>query len=77
MFYPAAGGLSLDNTNVLTVAPDGALWAITDKGMAYFNGGAWETISLNHDLGTSNAMAFAHDGSIWLGTSKGAVHFQP
>ena len=76
-FYPTAGGLSLDSINALTVAPDGALWAITGKGIAYFDESAWQTVRLEHDPGTINAMAFAPDGSIWLGTSQGAIHFRP
>jgi ligand-binding sensor domain-containing protein len=75
-FYLTADDLSLEGISVLTVAPDGTLWAATCKGLAHFDGNAWEAILLDRDLGAINAMSFAADGSIWLGTSKGVVHFR-
>jgi ligand-binding sensor domain-containing protein len=76
-FYHTAEGLPSDQIVDLVVAPDDVLWAITDGGIAHFDGRAWEGILLDRDLGTVNIMAFAPDDSVWLGTSIGAVHLQP
>jgi uncharacterized repeat protein (TIGR01451 family) len=76
MEYTVADGLLSDRIVDFVVASDDVLWAITDEGLAYFNGDAWESTSWDRDLGTVNAIAFAPDGTIWLGTSSGAVHFQ-
>jgi ligand-binding sensor domain-containing protein len=76
-FYDTADGLPSDQIVDLVVAPDDALWAITDGGAACLDGTVWESIQLDPGLGTINAMAFAPDGSIWLGTSTGVAHLRP
>lgn len=58
----------------LEVAPDGALWAITDGGVVRFNGELWQLVEAPTPM---TVMAFAADGSIWYGRDASVARWQP
>jgi hypothetical protein len=47
----------------MKLAPDGALWAVTDAGLARFAGEMWQPGADAPALIT--AMVFASDGPVW------------
>jgi hypothetical protein len=74
--YTTADGLPSNAIVDIGVAPDGLLWAVTDYGVATFDGSAW--VSVDDVPGWIKTMAFAPDGSIWFGTSAGTVeNYEP
>ena len=73
--YTTADGLPSNRIIDFSVAPDGMVWAITDRGVARFGGDVW--LPVNGISGGINVMAFAPDSSVWFGTSSGVVHYQP
>ncbi len=70
-FYTTADGLPSDAVRNLSVAPNGAVWAITDQGVARFDGQNWLPVNgiSAYDL------AFAPDGSAWFLVPDGVFHF--
>jgi ligand-binding sensor domain-containing protein len=79
-FYDPPGADSVDKIDVLTVAPDGALWLASGNCIVRFDreGGpeeAWTIYTQSNGLPESyyQAMAFGPDGEIWFG----ATRFQP
>ncbi len=74
--YTTADGLPSNTIIDIGVAPDGLLWAVTDYGVAYFDGNAW--LSVDDVPRWIKTMAFAPDGTIWFGTSAGTVeNYEP
>jgi len=70
--YTTAEGLPSNRVFELRLAPDGRLWAITDLGLAYFDGNAW--LPFGHPAGTVvQTLAFAPEGIMWLGTDHGVI----
>ncbi len=58
--------------NDFAIAPNGAVWIATERGLLQFDGNIWL-----QDTGASNSItqiAFAPDGSMWLGDWLGAVY---
>jgi ligand-binding sensor domain-containing protein len=72
-FYTTADGLPSDAVKNLAVAPDGAVWAITDQGVARFDGQKW--LLLDGVPGSAYDLAFAPDGSAWFLLPGGVFHF--
>lgn len=57
--------LPFDQIDQLVNAPDDEVWAITDRGVARFDGAQWQLAgNLPDDIAQ---IAFAPDGSIWVG----------
>lgn len=54
-------GLPGGTLNQLAVGPEGTLWAATQRGLARFQGSAWEEVA----SGPHHAIAFAPDGAVW------------
>jgi hypothetical protein len=74
--YTTADGLPSNAIVDIGVAPDGLLWAVTDYGVAYFDGSAWA--SVDDAPPWIRTMAFAPDATIWFGTSTGTVeNYEP
>ena len=76
-FYDLPGGLSQDQVARLTVAPDGALWAVIDGAVARFDpesppGEAWTVYTHGDGLPDSHyhAMAFGPSGETWFGATR-------
>lgn len=57
-------------------ATDGNIWVGTRKGLAVFDGSAWETISQGLPDLYITAIAFDEDGSAWIGTKQGLVNIE-
>ncbi|HET7090935.1 MAG TPA: hypothetical protein VFL17_20075, partial [Anaerolineae bacterium] len=58
------------------VAPDGVLWAVTDQGLAQYNGMTW--LYVNDAPRDITRMAFAPDGTLWLGgQGRRLIRYQP
>jgi hypothetical protein len=83
-FYTPAGEPDLDVTAVLGLAPDGALWLRTDRGLARLDptkladgepAAAWMTYALKEDMviPSRHAVAFGPKGTVWFG----ATRFEP
>ncbi len=63
--------LPFDRIDDLVSAPDGDVWAITERGVMRFGGAQWQLASNLPDNITQ--IAFAPDGSIWVGDRTGTV----
>ncbi len=55
---------------------DGNIWVGTRKGVAVFNGTAWETITTELPDPYVTALAFEGNGVAWIGTKKGLVSME-
>ena len=73
--YRQVDGLPDDTVNALAIAPDGAVWAGTDKGAGRFQEGAWQSFGLGSGLGAQKvqALAVAPDGAVWFGLILGGI----
>jgi ligand-binding sensor domain-containing protein len=88
-FSPAGGGLSrfdgsqwqyfLDNANVrvLSVAPDGALWAGAGCRVQRFQDDSWQLVAQCDDLGGGNVLdlAFGPEGEVWAATGMSLARY--
>jgi ligand-binding sensor domain-containing protein len=83
---PAQGGLTVFNTansglpdnavNALALAPDGALWAGTDFGLARFDGSNWTVYQAGSSGLPGNSVrsvAVDDSGAVWAGTFTGGL----
>ncbi|MBN1975834.1 MAG: hypothetical protein JW918_00405 [Anaerolineae bacterium] len=70
-------GLIDNQVRAISIAPDGAVWAGTDFGLARFDGETWTTYDVHSGLGDNQvtALAFAPDGTLWIGTRKNLVSY--
>ncbi|MCC7354301.1 MAG: hypothetical protein IT330_11140 [Anaerolineae bacterium] len=77
--YTDADGLPGSHAFVLTVAPDGTLWASTGSGLAHFVGDTWQHYPASGGLAQVGIhdIAVAPDGTLWLATGNGLVRFRP
>jgi hypothetical protein len=71
--YTTADGLPSNRIVDIAVAPDGGVWALTDRGLARLGGDRWLEVDGSPPWAT--VMAFAPDSSIWFGTATGVVRF--
>ncbi len=88
-FSPAGGGLSRfdgqtwqyalgdENVRVLSVAPDGALWAGAGCSVRRFDGHAWQVVAECGDLGVGNVLGFAFGpgGEVWVATGTSLARY--
>jgi len=54
-------------------APDGKIWAGTEKGISIFDGTDWKKLSFKLPDEYVTSIAFETDGQTWIGTKKGIV----
>jgi pimeloyl-ACP methyl ester carboxylesterase len=64
--------------NALAIAPDGAVWAATSKGLNRFDGSTWTTWTTGHGLPDDfvTAVAVTPDGTVWAGTLRGVAKLE-
>lgn len=67
--------LPFDQIDQLVNAPDDKVWAITDRGVARFDGAQWQ-LAGNWPDGITQ-IAFTPDGSIWVGKVGAVSRFKP
>ncbi|MBK8901041.1 MAG: hypothetical protein IPM53_07655 [Anaerolineaceae bacterium] len=60
---------------VTAVAPDGAVWYVTQTELVRVQGSQRLPVAHNLDHNTITALAIAPDGTVWLGTTAGAAVF--
>ena len=70
--YTTADGLPSNQILDLALAPDGTLWALTDRGAARFDGQGW--LEEGTVPSTACAMAIGPDDTLWFGTAVGLGH---
>lgn len=76
VFTTANSGLPDNAVNALAIAPDGALWAGTDYGLARFDGSAWtvyQTGSSGLPGNSVRSLAVDDSGAVWIGTFTGGL----
>ncbi|MEZ4590893.1 MAG: two-component regulator propeller domain-containing protein [Chloroflexota bacterium] len=61
---------------VTAVAPDGAVWYVTQTDVVRVQGQQRLPVAHNLDYSTITALAIAPDGTVWLGTTEGAKALQ-
>jgi ligand-binding sensor domain-containing protein len=63
--------------NVLTVGPDGTLWAGVGCGVQRFDGAAWEIVASYEELPAGNILDidFGPDGTVWVANGLGLARF--
>jgi len=73
--YTEDDGLAGDYVSSIAVAPDGALWLGTVRGISRFDGEAWTNYTKDDGLAANGvrAIAVALDGALWFGTGTGGV----
>jgi ligand-binding sensor domain-containing protein len=74
--YGISDGLNAgDYVWSLAVAPNGAVWAGTNNGVAVFDGFKWQTFVVNDDQSLKNvrSVAVSKNGDVWIGTYEGKV----
>jgi ligand-binding sensor domain-containing protein len=65
------------HVHAISEAPDGKIWAGTEKGLSIFNGTTWSTVTADLPDLFVTAIAFDKvDGSAWVGTKKGIVNIK-
>ena len=62
-------GLPSNRILQLVLGTDGTLWALTDRGVARFDGQGWAKEAAAPM--TARAMAIAPDGTLWFATALG------
>ncbi len=60
---------------VTAVAPDGAVWVVTQNGLARYTHGRRQNVNGEALLGEVTALAIAPDASLWVGTTVGVFWF--
>ncbi|MBN1976783.1 MAG: hypothetical protein JW918_05230 [Anaerolineae bacterium] len=60
-------------------APDGAVWAIQERGVACFDDEQWTTYTVENGLIDDDvrSIAIAADGAVWVGTNDGLSRYVP
>jgi len=60
--------------NAIAVAPDGALWFGTGKGLSHHDGQTWTTFTTSDGLVANRVeeVAIGSDGTVWIGAKDGA-----
>lgn len=61
---------------ITAVAPDGAVWYVTQSDVVRVQGDQRLPVAHNLDLDTITALAIGPDGAVWLGTTAGAKVLQ-
>jgi ligand-binding sensor domain-containing protein len=74
--HTASDGLLSNRVVDLVVSPDDVPWAITDRGLAYFEEDGWTNVRSGHAGIAMNTLAIGLDHTIWIGTSRGALRLQ-
>lgn len=76
VFSTANSGLPDNAVNALAIAPDGAIWAGTDYGVARFDGTAWTVYQAGSSGLPGNSvrsLAVDDSGAVWIGTFTGGL----
>ena len=75
--YTVDDGLADNSVYSIAVAPDGALWFGTGKGVSRFDGETWTTHTASDGLAGNDVLSIgvAPDGALWFGTGKGVSRF--
>jgi len=77
--YTVDDGLATNSVQSIAVAPDGALWFGTQKGISRFEGDAWITYTTDDGLADNDVQSIAvvPDGALWFATSGGVSRYLP
>jgi ligand-binding sensor domain-containing protein len=61
---------------ITAVAPDGAVWYVTETDLVRIQGNQRLPLAHNLDPEALTSLAIAPDGTVWLGTTEGAAVLQ-
>lgn len=76
--YTISEGLPDNWIRALAIAPDGAVWAGTESGLARYNGEVWAAYVTEDGIPGNDGvreLAFATDGTLWLSTEDNSTHY--